>query len=123
MNLDLYVKLEDVREVIVLEEERYQYQHNANGISTGSHGTLAKALAYKEMFETYFRRKSTGYKTILTLPAKRAKRLRQHQTNIEKPLPLIEPWNSLFSTWKTFPELMIHPTMCRTTICATLRNL
>ena len=72
VNLDLYVKLEDVREVIVLEEERYQYQHNANGISTGSHGTLAKALAYKEMFETYFRRKSTGYKTILTLPAKLA---------------------------------------------------
>lgn len=123
VDLDLYIKLEEVGEVVVLEEELYLYRQNANGISQGSNGTLAKALAYKVIIDGYFRRKSSGFKPNLNRATVRAMRLRQHQIDIAKPLPLLEPWKSLFSTWRTFPELMIHPTMWRNTVSATLRNL
>ena len=123
VDLDLYVKLEEVGDVVVLEEELYRYRQNANGISQGTNGTLAKALAYKVMIDGYFRRKSSGFEPNLTRAAARAMRLRQHQIDIAKPQPLFEPLKALFSTRKTFPELMFHPTMWRNTVSATLRNL
>ena len=123
VDLDIYVKLEEVGQVVVLDDELYLYRQNINGISQGHNGTLAKALAYQVMIEAYFRRKSSGFKPNLTRNGARAMRIRQHQIDIAQTLPLAAPWNSLFSTRKTFPELLINPTMWRNTISATLRNI
>jgi hypothetical protein len=123
VDLDIYVKLEEVGQVVVLDDELYLYRQNINGISQGHNGTLAKALAYQVMIEAYFRRKSSGFKANLTRNAARAMRIRQHQIDIAQTLPFAAPWNSLFSTRKTFPELLIHPTMWRNTISATIRNI
>ena len=123
VDLDIYVKLEEVGQVVVLDDELYLYRQNINGISQGHNGTLAKALAYQVMIEAYFRRKSSGFKPNLTRDDARAMRIRQHQIDIAQTLPFGAPWNSLFSTRKTFPELLIHPTMWRNTISATIRNI
>ena len=123
VDLDIYVKLEEVGQVVVLDDNLYLYRQNINGISQGSNGTLAKALAYKVMIDGYFRRKSSGVKPNLTRAAARSMRLRQHQIDIAQKLPIAAPWNSLFSTRKTFPELLFHPTLWRNTVSATIRNI
>ena len=122
VDLDIYVKLEEVGQVVVLDDELYLYRQNINGISQGHNGTLAKALAYQVMIEAYFRRKASGFKPNLTRNDARAMRIRQHQIDIAQTLSLAEPWRLLFATRKTFPELLTHHTMWRNTISATLRN-
>lgn len=123
VDLDIYIKLEETGNVVTLNNQLYLYRKNANGISQGGNGTLAKALAYQVMVDGYFRRKASGFKPNLTRSAARDMLLRKHQIDIARPLPLIAPWYSLWTAVKTFPELLIHPTIWRNTLSATIRNL
>lgn len=123
VDLDIYIKLEEVGPVVVLDCQLYLYRQNINGISQGHNGTLAKALAYQVMIEAYFRRKSSAFKPNISRKDARAMRMRQHQIDISQSLPLAAPWKLFFSTIESFPELLIDPTMLRNTVSATLRNI
>ena len=123
VDLDIYVKLEETGKVIVLDDQLYLYRKNSSGISQGHNGILAKSLAYQVMVTAYFRRKLAGHTPNLSRQKARELRLRQHQIDISQPLPIIHSWQALISAWKTFPELLFHPTIWRNTFSATLRNL
>ena len=123
IDLDIYVKLEEVGQVVVLEDELYLYRQNARGISQGHNGTLAKALAYEVMIQAFFRRKATRFSPNVNRNAARNMRIRQHQIDIAQPSHSLASWQSFFSACGSFPELCIHPTMWRNSISATVRNM
>ena len=123
IDLDIYIKLEEVGQVVVLEDELYLYRQNARGISQGHNGTLAKALAYEVMIQAFFRRKATRFSPNVNRNAARNMRIRQHQIDIAQPSHILASWRSLFASCIAFPELLFHPTMWRNSISASVRNL
>ena len=61
VDLDIYLKLEEVGSVVTLEKQLYLYRRNPNGISQGSNGILAKQYAYLAQIDAYKRRRRSDF--------------------------------------------------------------
>ncbi len=122
VDLDIYLKLEEVGEVLTLSERLYRYRANPNGISQGGNGTLAKASAYKVMVTAYHRRKAAGFKNNISRSEARNIRIRQHQIDLHHTQTGWSSLRSLLSTAILFPELIAYPIVWRNTLSSILRG-
>ena len=77
VDIDLYLKLEEVGKVLYFDEPLYYYRHNPNSISVGKNNLKAQYWRFVIMCETYYRRKKTPqvFTRPLTLTLLRRNRL------------------------------------------------
>ena len=124
VDLDLYLKLEEVGSILDLNYPLYLYRRNPIGISQGHNGTLARALAYRVMLSAYHRRRKS-FSTTQNISRNEAKqmRIRQHQIDLHHQFSGWKSIQSMLNATKAFPELLFSFTMIRNTISAFLRGL
>lgn len=121
VDLDLYLKLEEQGSVITLTNRLYLYRKNANGISQGHNGTLARSLAYQVMVSAYHRRKRVQHPQNLSRAEAKGMSFRQHQIQLHEYNTSPQVVLLLGKTLTLFPELALTPTLWRNTISALIR--
>ena len=122
VDLDLYLKLEEVGDVITLPQELYLYRRNQAGISQGTNGNLAKADAYLVQQRAFKRRLSNGFGCNWTRREAATAMLRRHQIRILNS-PELNPIKSALEAIKEHPELAMTTTIYRNTLSALWKRI
>ncbi len=64
LDQDIFLKLDEVGDIVYLPEPLYLYRSNLNGISQGTNGILATQYHIQAVVHAYYRRKKSGYNNI-----------------------------------------------------------
>jgi len=121
VDLDLYLKLEEVGEVITLEKSLYLYRRNALGISQGSNGRLAEQFAFLAKVAAFKRRKKSGFDCNLTFLEVSNISLRYFQSRLHDVEDVRALLTEYFHTIRRTPILVVYPMIYRNSISALIR--